>query len=69
MKDRCYRVLEIKVYKTEKSSLMEEEEEEEEEKSRFHSIKSNRKAMNMNWHNQKANPALKIKNENKYILQ
>ena len=31
MKDCCYRVVEIKIYKTEKSSWMEEEEEEEEE--------------------------------------
>ena len=51
MKDCCYKVVEIKVYGTEKSSWMEEEEEEEEEegrrkedeedeeKSRFHGIK------------------------------
>ena len=41
MKDYCYRVVEIKVYETEKSSWMEEEEddEEDEEKSRFHGIK------------------------------
>ena len=43
MKDCCYRVVEIKIYETEKSSWMEEEEEEEEEekkkKSRFHGIK------------------------------
>ena len=31
--------------------------------------KSNRKAMNRNWSNQKANPALKTKTGNKYILQ
>ena len=30
---------------------------------------SNRKAMNRNWSNQKANPALKTKKENKLILQ
>ena len=48
MTDCCYRVVEIKIYETEKSSWMEEEEEEEEEekkkkkkkkKSRFHGIK------------------------------
>ena len=31
--------------------------------------KSNRKAMNRNWCNQKVNPALKTKAGNKYILQ
>ena len=31
--------------------------------------KSSRKAMNKNWSNQKANPALKTKTGNKYILQ
>ena len=31
MKDCCYRVVEIKIYETEKSSWMAEEEEEEEE--------------------------------------
>ena len=31
--------------------------------------KSNRKAMNRNWSNQKANPALKTKTGNKFILQ
>ena len=31
-------------------------------------IKSNRKAMNRNWCNQKANPALKTKTGNKYII-
>ena len=31
--------------------------------------KSNRKAMNRNWSNQKANPALKTKTGNKLILQ
>ena len=31
--------------------------------------RSNRKAMNRNWSNQKANPALKTKTGNKYILQ
>ena len=30
--------------------------------------KINRKAMNRNWSNQKANPALKTKTGNKYIL-
>ena len=30
---------------------------------------SNRKAMYRNWRNQKANPALKTKTGNKYILQ
>ena len=30
---------------------------------------SNRKAMNRNWSNQKANPALKAKTGNKYLLQ
>ena len=39
MKDCCYRVVEIKVYETEKSSWMEEEEECDEEKSWFHGIK------------------------------
>ena len=53
MKDCCYRVVEIKIYETEKSSWMAEEEEEEEEeedeeekkkkkkkkKSWFHGIK------------------------------
>ena len=33
------------------------------------SSKSNRKAMNRNWSNQKANPALKTKTGNKKILQ
>ena len=33
------------------------------------SVKSNRKAMNRNCSNQKANPALKTKAENKKILQ
>ena len=37
---------------------------------RFHNlIKSYRKAMNRNWSNQKANPALKTKAGNKLILQ
>ena len=31
--------------------------------------KSNRKAVNRNWSNQKANPALKTKAGNKYIIQ
>ena len=31
--------------------------------------KSNRKAMNRNWSNQKANPALKTKTGNELILQ
>ena len=31
--------------------------------------KSKRKAMNRNWYNQKANPALNTKAGNKYILQ
>ena len=34
MKDCCYRVVEIKIYETEKSSWMEEEEEEEEEEKK-----------------------------------
>ena len=34
MKDCCYRVVEIKVYETEKSSWMKEEEEEEEEEEK-----------------------------------
>ena len=32
-------------------------------------IKSDRKAMNRNWSNHKANPALKTKTGNKEILQ
>ena len=32
-------------------------------------VKSNRKAMNRNWSNPKANPALKTKTGNKQILQ
>ena len=35
-------------------------------KTRFLAKKSNRKAMNRNWSNQKANPALKTKTGNKY---
>ena len=34
-----------------------------------HKDESNRKAMNRNWSNQKANPALKTKAENISILQ
>ena len=34
MKDCCYRVVEIKIYETEKSSWMEEEQEEEEKMKR-----------------------------------
>ena len=34
----------------------------------FSMSKSNRKAMNRNWSNQKANPALNTKTENKCIL-
>ena len=32
---------------------------------RYDNVKSNRKAMNRNWSNQKANPALKTKTGNK----
>ena len=35
----------------------------------IYSDKSNRKAMNRNWSNQKANPALKTKAGNKQMLQ
>ena len=39
MKDCCYRVVEIKVYETEKSSWIEEEEEEEEEEEKTKKMK------------------------------
>ena len=37
--------------------------------SKLHTKKSNRKAMDRNWSNQKTNPALKTKTGNKVILQ